>query len=238
MATKISSQNKVKVTAKTIFLDEYSKPAEHKFLYCYKITIQNQGTKRVQLLNRHWIIIDSNSKKEEVQGPGVVGQQPILYPGESHEYFSFCNLETNFGTMEGSYEMEDEDGERFLAEIPRFFLAENLAEFDRAKFRRGQVIKHKLNNFRGIVVDYDMYFINDDDLYQKCPDKPAKDKPWYYVLVDKANAISYVAEEYLEIDEDDSEIEHTLFHFFFDGYDKNQKLYKRNNKTWDNLKKG
>jgi ApaG protein len=238
MATKISSQNKVTVTAKTIFLDEYSKPNEHKYVYCYKITIRNEGKNRVQLLNRHWIIIDSNSKKEEVHGAGVIGQQPILYPGESHEYFSFCNLETNFGTMEGSYEMEDEHGERFLAEIPRFYLAETLSEFDRPLFKRGQVIRHKLNNFRGIVVDYDMYFINDEDLYKKCIDNPAKDKPWYYVLVDKANAISYVAEEYLEIEEDDSEIEHTLFHFFFDEFDKDKKIYKRNNKTWDNLKKG
>jgi ApaG protein len=237
MRTKTSIDNKVKITARTLFLDEYSKPAESKFLYCYKICIANEGTKKVKLLNRHWIIIDSKSKREEVKGAGVVGQQPELAPGESHEYFSFCNLETNFGSMEGSYEMVDEEGNNFLAEIPRFFLADNLEEFDRPQYRRGQIVQHKNNNFRGIIVDYDMYFINDEELYKKCIDSPAKDKPWYYILIDKANAISYVAQEYLEAAEDNSEIEHTLFNFFFDGFDKDKNIYKRNGKTWDHLKK-
>lgn len=237
MQTQTSVNNQVIVTAKTLFLDEYSKPAENKFLYCYKINISNNGPKKVKLLNRHWIIIDSKSKREEVRGAGVVGAQPELLPGEFHEYYSFCNLETNFGTMEGSYEMVDEDGNVFLAEIPRFFLAENLQEFPRPSFRRGQIVNHKNNNFRGIIVDYDMYFINDEELYKKCIDSPAKDKPWYYVLIDKANAISYVAQEYLEAAEDQSEIEHSLFNFFFDGFDKDKGIYKRNNKTWDNLKR-
>jgi ApaG protein len=225
----------VKVSAKTVYLEEYSKPSKKQYLFCYKITIINESNVRVRLLNRHWIILDSNSQANEVKGPGVVGQHPELNPGESHEYYSFCNLETNFGTMEGNYEMEKEDGTTFLAPIPRFFLAENLNEFEKPLYKRGSLIKHKYENFIGVVTDYDMYFINDEELYNKDPHKPSKDKPWYYVLINNTNAISYVPQDHLEKQEEFVEINHPLVDFFFDG--KENDSYKRNDKTWEHLRR-
>lgn len=235
--SKSAVDHGVKVQALTVYLDEYSNPKKHKYLFCYKIRISNESKQTVQLLNRHWIIIDSNSKIEEVQGPGVVGQQPILEPGQSHEYFSFCNLETNFGTMEGSYEMLDAEGQTFMAAIPRFYLAETLNQFDKPLFKRGHIVKHKSDDYRALITDYDMYFMNDEEIYNKNDPKPAKDKPWYYVLIDGTNAISYVAQEQLELDMNDNEsMSHPLVDFFFTGFDGEK--YIRNDKTWDELKRG
>lgn len=233
--SKVLINHDIQVKASSVYLEEYSKPKEGKFLFCYKITISNNSNQKVKLLNRHWIIIDSNSKREEVQGPGVVGQQPELDPGENHEYMSFCNLETHFGTMEGSYEMQGADGSIFLAQIPRFYLADNLNEFDKPKYKRGQIVKHPQEQYLGVVTDYDMYFINDEEIYNKSKYKPAKDKPWYYVLIDGTNAISYVAEEHLEINQDQKKIEHPLVEFFFDDFNGSQ--YLRNEKSWDELKR-
>ncbi|MBT6843091.1 MAG: Co2+/Mg2+ efflux protein ApaG [Candidatus Melainabacteria bacterium] len=233
--SKLCISQGVEVKASSIYLEEYSKPSEYKFLFCYKITITNKSDQKVKLLNRHWIIIDSNSKQEEVQGPGIVGQQPEIEPNESHEYLSFCNLETHFGTMEGSYEMEKADSSKFQAIIPQFYLADNLNQFDKPKYKRGQTIKHPQEDYRGIIADFDMYFINDEEIYNKSKYKPAKNKPWYYVLIDGTNAISYVAEEHLEPDEDPENIEHPLIEFFFNGFDGNK--YIRNDKTWDELKR-
>lgn len=232
--SSIDVKQNIRVHTKTVFLEDYSKPQENKFLFCYKIHIQNDSKETVKLLNRHWIIIDSNSKKDEVKGPGVLGVQPELQPGESHEYFSFCNLDTNFGTMEGSYEFIDNDNNVFLIPIPRFYLADNLNEFEKAQFKRGSVVKHRTEGFFAVVTDYDMYFINDEDIYKKDKTAPAKDKPWFYVLINKTNAISYIAQENLELVENPDEIEHPLVDFFFDGFD--GEIYKRNDKTWDELK--
>lgn len=226
---------KIKITALSIFLDEYSNPKKHKYLFCYKVRIANESDKWVKLLNRHWIIIDSNSKIEEVKGPGVLGQQPELVPGDVHEYYSFCNLETNFGTMEGFYEFIDENEEQFLSPIPRFYLAETLNQFDRPIFKRGQIVKHKHDDYRGIITDYDMYFINDEEIYNKNSQKPAKDKPWYYILIDGTNAISYTAEENLVLDQNQKNIEHSLVDFFFNGFDGTK--FIRNDKTWDDIKR-
>lgn len=235
IGSSIDVKQNIKVSAKTVFLEDYSKPKEGKFLFCYKITIQNDSQEKVKLLNRHWIIIDSNSKRDEVQGPGVLGVQPELEPGEKHEYFSFCNLDTNFGTMEGSYEFIDSNNNTFFVEIPRFFLADTLNEFDKAKYQRGAVVRHKTEGFTAVISDYDMYFINDEEIYKKDKTLPAKDKPWYYVLINKTNAISYIAQENLELIEGDVlEIEHPLVDFFFDGFDGEK--YLRNEKTWDELK--
>lgn len=231
---KIATSQGIEVKARSIYLEEYSKPSEAKFLFCYKITISNKSDKRVKLLNRHWIIIDSNSKKEEVQGAGVVGQQPELDPGQSHEYMSFCTLETNFGTMEGHYEILLDDGSTFFAAIPRFYLAETLNQFDKPKYQRGQIVTNEQEEYRGIITDYDMYFMNDEEIYNKSKYKPAKDKPWYYILIDGTNAISYVAEEHLQVDNNQEDIEHPLLDFFFDGF--NGQKYIRNDKTWDELK--
>jgi ApaG protein len=229
------SQTKVTVRAESIYLDEYSNPKSSEYLYCYKITIKNESDEIVQLLNRHWIIIDGDGKREDVRGPGVLGQQPQIAPGEQHQYYSFCNLQTNFGTMEGEYEMIDSQGEPFLVMIPRFYLATNLFQFPGAKFRRGQVVEHIGEKFTAVIVDYDMYFMNDEELYHKDHKQPAKDRPWYYVLVDNTDTIGYLAEESLKASDDELEINHPLFNFFFeDILEKN--IYRRSSKTWEDLR--
>ncbi len=232
MPSSCTSQG-IKIDISTVYLDEYSKPAKKNYLFCYRITITNESDKWVKLLNRHWIIIDSESHKEEIKGPGVVGQQPELEPGESHQYFSFCNLATEFGTMEGSYEFTDKTGENFLADIPRFYLSSNLSEFEKNKFSRGQIVHHKLYDYRGVIADFDMYFLNDEKWYEANESKPPKDMPWYYVLADDTNTVHYVAQENLENCDDNSEIEHPLMQIFFNGFENER--YIRNDKTWQDL---
>jgi ApaG protein len=117
----------VEVAVKASYVAERSQPLEGRWFFAYRIRIRNGGRVPVQLLNRHWVITDAHGSVEEVRGPGVVGEQPLLAPGESFEYTSFCPLETPFGTMEGSYEMVTEDGERFWARIGQFTLSEPLA---------------------------------------------------------------------------------------------------------------
>ncbi len=236
LETNIAKQ--IKVSAQTMFMDEYSDTYNKKYMFSYKVKIQNDSSETVQLLNRHWIIIDSNSKQEEVQGAGVIGMQPKIQAGESYEYISFCNLETNFGSMEGEYEFQDQAGNNFLVQIPRFFVAETLNELAKPSFRRGQMVKHKREGFRALITDYDMYFINDEELYKKSSSQPAKDKPWYYLLIDGSNSISYVAQENIELDENQEDIEHPLVDFFFDGFSDELGYYKRNHKTWEQLKSG
>jgi ApaG protein len=101
-----------------------SNPGNDQWFFLYTIEISNQGSETVQLLTRHWIITDANGKVEEVRGPGVVGKQPILKPGESFEYTSGCPLQTPFGVMEGTYQMVTEGGERFDAKVAPFTLSE------------------------------------------------------------------------------------------------------------------
>jgi len=112
----------VRVTVESRFLQEHSAADEDRYAFAYFITIANEGATRVQLKRRHWIITDGNGKVEEVEGPGVVGEQPVLAPGESHRYTSGSVLATPVGTMEGTYEMHEADGRIFQAEIPRFSL--------------------------------------------------------------------------------------------------------------------
>jgi ApaG protein len=106
------------------YAPERSDPTRSQWFFLYTITITNDGTETVQLLTRHWIITDGNGKVEEVRGPGVVGKQPILKPGEAFEYTSGCPLTTPFGLMEGTYQMVAENGERFDAKIAPFTLSE------------------------------------------------------------------------------------------------------------------
>jgi ApaG protein len=115
--------NGVQVEVETSYLPEQSSPASRRYAFAYMITISNQGTETVQLRTRHWIITDGKGKVEEVKGPGVVGQQPVLKPGQSHRYTSGCVLETPTGTMYGTYQMYRDDGSMFDAEIPAFRLA-------------------------------------------------------------------------------------------------------------------
>lgn len=105
------------------FLDDQSAPEEGRYVFAYTIHIRNQGKVPARLLGRHWLITDGNGKVREVVGEGVVGEQPWLRPGEGFEYTSGAVLETDIGTMRGSYDMLADDGTRFAAPIPAFTLA-------------------------------------------------------------------------------------------------------------------
>ena len=104
------------------FLAEQSDPVSDQYVWLYTINIENGGTEAVQLLNRHWIITNAVGHVEEVQGPGVVGEQPVLQPGDSYQYTSGCPLRTPSGMMVGTYEMVGPGDERFDIDIPAFSL--------------------------------------------------------------------------------------------------------------------
>ncbi|MFC5284284.1 Co2+/Mg2+ efflux protein ApaG [Pedobacter alpinus] len=113
----------VKVSVETTYQPEYSNPANEHFMFAYKIQIENLSEYSVQLLRRHWVIFDSNGTKREVEGEGVVGLQPIIEPGQNYEYVSGCNLKTDMGAMQGTYQMKRlVDEELFDALIPEFNL--------------------------------------------------------------------------------------------------------------------
>jgi ApaG protein len=114
----------IRVKVRTELDDELSAPAEGRWFYRYTISLRNEGEETVQLLTRHWIITDGEGRVEEVRGPGVVGYQPVLAPGQSFEYTSGCPLTTPFGVMQGTYQMVTADGEAFDAEIAPFELSE------------------------------------------------------------------------------------------------------------------
>lgn len=113
----------IDINVKTRFLDNQSEFEENHFVFSYTITIKNNEKTAVQLLSRHWIIRDANNKLEEVIGEGVVGEQPIIEPGEIYEYTSGAILDTEIGTMEGFYEMRDSDEKIHKAKIPLFTLS-------------------------------------------------------------------------------------------------------------------
>lgn len=113
----------IKVAVETQYLPEQSAPEEGRYFFAYRIRITNTGAVAAQLISRHWIIADADGRVEEVRGLGVVGQQPLLRPGESFEYTSGCPLPTPVGTMKGAYQMVAEDGTRFDAPISEFVLA-------------------------------------------------------------------------------------------------------------------
>ena len=112
----------IEITVKPFYLEEQSEPDDSHFVFAYHIRIQNNGGDVVQLLNRYWQITDGLGRIQEVRGPGVVGEQPVLRPGEAFEYTSGCPLNTATGIMVGTYEMETLDGERFDVDIPAFSL--------------------------------------------------------------------------------------------------------------------
>lgn len=118
-----SKQYLIGVTIATQYLEDQSDPAEERFVFAYTITITNTGTVGAQLISRHWIITDANEEVQDVRGLGVVGQQPLLAPGESFEYTSGCALATPVGTMRGAYQFTAEDGTQFEAKIAEFALA-------------------------------------------------------------------------------------------------------------------
>lgn len=112
----------ITVSVEPEYLDDQSDPERNQYVWAYHIRIQNDGSESVQLLNRRWTITDGLGKTQEVQGPGVIGEQPVLGPGESYEYSSGCPLSTPSGFMVGSYEMCTQDGRRFEVRIPLFSL--------------------------------------------------------------------------------------------------------------------
>ena len=114
----------IKVHVESEYAPERSQPSKNEWFFLYTITITNEGTETAQLVTRHWIITDGTGHVEEVRGPGVVGKQPVLAPGESFTYTSGCPLATPFGVMEGSYQMVTGNGEEFDAKIAPFTLSE------------------------------------------------------------------------------------------------------------------
>jgi ApaG protein len=112
----------VRVRVRARYSPEHSHPPASRWFFLYTIRISNEGTSPVQLLNRHWTIIDGTGHTEEVHGPGVVGEQPVLGPGQSFEYTSGCPLPTPFGSMAGTFDMQREDGTPFAAEVAIFQL--------------------------------------------------------------------------------------------------------------------
>jgi ApaG protein len=114
----------VRVRVESEYVPESSEPSKNQWFFLYRVTISNDSSEVVQLLTRHWIITDGTGRVEEVRGPGVVGKQPILNPGESFEYTSGTPLSTPFGVMQGTYQMITESGGRFDAVIAPFTLSE------------------------------------------------------------------------------------------------------------------
>jgi len=113
----------ISVSVNTAYLAEQSDPASERYVFAYTVTIANTGTVAAQLISRHWVITDAENVTQEVKGLGVVGEQPLLRPGESFEYTSGTAMATPVGTMKGSYQMVAEDGNKFDAEIPVFTLS-------------------------------------------------------------------------------------------------------------------
>ena len=116
-------QYDISVSSETLYIPEQSSPEDSRYVFAYTMTIKNTGMMAAQLLRRHWIITDANGKVQEVKGDGVIGEQPHILPGESHQYSSASVLETPVGCMQGSYEMIADDGVEFKANIPVFNLS-------------------------------------------------------------------------------------------------------------------
>jgi ApaG protein len=112
----------IAVSVEPTYIETRSSPENAQYLWAYRVIIENQGRETVQLLSRHWMITNARGDLTEVKGPGVVGEQPVLRPGESYQYRSGAPLNTSSGMMGGAYQMEAESGERFDIEIPTFSL--------------------------------------------------------------------------------------------------------------------
>ena len=118
-----TDMNNIRVDVETRYIEDQSNPEQNYYVFAYTITIQNKGQQSAQLLTRHWVITDSNQKVQEVRGEGVVGEQPLLKPGEQFVYTSGTMLETSVGTMKGSYQMLADDGSQFDATVDEFVLS-------------------------------------------------------------------------------------------------------------------
>ena len=116
-------KNLITISVSTEYLDNQSKPEDGRYVFAYHITIENHANQAVQLLSRHWIIVDANQERKEVRGLGVIGEQPTLAPGGIYKYTSGVVLATPIGTMEGTYQLTHHEGESFDAEIEPFLLS-------------------------------------------------------------------------------------------------------------------
>lgn len=121
-APYVATTREIAVNVEPTYLEMRSSPDRSQYFWAYRVIIENQGRETVQLLNRHWMITNAFGELTEVKGAGVVGEQPVLRPGESFEYTSGVPLNTPSGMMGGAYQMESESGERFDIEIPTFSL--------------------------------------------------------------------------------------------------------------------
>lgn len=122
MPIQKSTSPHIQVSVSASYVPEESRPDEHYFFFVYKISIKNSGRRTAQLMSRHWTITDSLGRVEEVRGPGVVGLQPKINPGQTFEYESACPLNTSSGSMKGHYQMVSDEGDTFSIEIPEFYL--------------------------------------------------------------------------------------------------------------------
>ena len=113
------------VEAEPSYIPDQSNPEEGRFFFAYRIRIRNESQKKAQLLGRHWIIVDGDKHREDVEGPGVIGEQPYFEPGTTYEYTSFCPLPTPTGSMRGTYIMKEDSGQDFKIKIPLFFLRDH-----------------------------------------------------------------------------------------------------------------
>jgi len=118
-----SKKYDISVAANATYVADQSDPSRNQYVFSYKITVTNTGSVPAKLISRHWIITDGEHRVQEVKGLGVIGQQPLLKPGESFEYTSGTHLTTPVGTMRGTYQMVAEDGSAFEATIPPFTLS-------------------------------------------------------------------------------------------------------------------
>jgi ApaG protein len=117
-----TTTNGIRVQVASFYVEERSDPENGRYFFAYRVKISNTGTETARLVSREWIITDADGNEERVEGPGVVGEQPVLLPGESFEYTSFCPLPTPVGTMHGTYWMVRPDGNSFEAAIAPFSL--------------------------------------------------------------------------------------------------------------------
>jgi len=119
----MSEKNKVLVEAQPYYIEAQSSPEQNRYVFAYTVTITNVGSTPAKLLTRHWLITDANGKIQEVNGEGVVGENPHLGPGDSFRYTSAAMIETPVGVMQGKYQMQSDNGESFNAAIPKFTLS-------------------------------------------------------------------------------------------------------------------
>jgi ApaG protein len=124
MSTSEATTKNIKVQVKSQYDPSRSNPNQNEWFFLYTVRITNEGSDTVQLMSRHWVITDGMGKVQEVRGPGVVGNQPVLAPGESFEYTSGCPLTVPFGSMQGTYQMVNDREEQFEIEIAPFVLME------------------------------------------------------------------------------------------------------------------